>query len=83
MKIHFYREFNKDLNYVVNREIKNLASPPSIKIRNIIFLGFLFCSYLYSKPFYIYYKGRLERKYKIEELKKNGEFVLKEDDRKY
>jgi hypothetical protein len=74
MRLNLIREFTKDLNIVVSKEINKAGSKS--EIRTIILFGLFFTTYIISKPFYNYYKGRLERKYKIQKLKKNGEFVL-------
>jgi hypothetical protein len=74
MRLNLFREFKKDLNIAVSNEIVKAGSKNGIG--KIILFGVFFTTYILSKPFYNYYKGRLERKYKIKELKKNGEYVL-------
>ena len=74
MRFNLLKEFKRDLNIVVLNEMNYSGSKKGIG--KIILFGLLFTTYILSKPFYNYYKGRLERKYKIKELKKSGEYVL-------
>jgi len=74
MRFNLLKEFKRDLNIVVLNEMNYSGSKKGIG--KIIFFGLFFTTYILSKPFYNYYKGRLERKYKIKELKKSGEYVL-------
>ena len=74
MRFNLLKEFKRDLNIVVLNEMNYSGSKKGIG--KIILFGLFFTTYILSKPFYNYYKGRLERKYKIKELKKSGEYVL-------
>ena len=74
MKLNLFRGFQKDLNIVVSNEIMKTGSKNGIG--RIIGFSALACAYIISKPFYNYYKGRLERKYKIKQSKIKGEFIM-------
>jgi arginine/ornithine N-succinyltransferase beta subunit len=74
MKLNLFREFQKDLNIVVSNEIMKTGSKNGIG--RLIGFSALACAYILSKPFYNYYRGRLERKHKIKQLKIKGEFIM-------
>lgn len=74
MKLNIIREFRKDFNIAFNNEVLKLGS--RMEMKKIFLLGFLISGYIYSKPFFIFYKGKLERKYRIKDLKKKGEYIL-------
>jgi hypothetical protein len=74
MKLNIIKEFKKDFTIAFYNEIQKLGS--RMEMRKVFLLGFLIMGYIYSKPFYIFYKGRLERKYKLKQLKKNDLYVL-------
>ncbi len=70
----FYSEFRKDLNLTVATEMQRFGKPS--QLRTLILGCVFFIAYIYSKPFFIYYKGKCERKFRIEELKRNGEYIF-------
>jgi hypothetical protein len=70
MKINFIREFQKDLNIVIINKLHNKAhlSSSSYYFKGLYWV--LAASfYIMAKPWYIYYIGKLERKFKIKKLK--------------
>ena len=74
MKLPGLKTFKNDLKIVVMNEIQNKNKGKGIK-NGVMFMFMLF-AYILSKPFFTYYKGRCERKFKILELKKKGEFII-------
>jgi hypothetical protein len=77
MKINFLREFRKDLNIVIIDKLhKKEHKHSSSSYNKGIIWGLALIFYILAKPWYIYYKGKLERNYKIKKLKEKEMYSL-------
>ncbi len=72
MKINFIKEFNKDLGIVISNKIQN----KDFTSKKGFYWGGFLLSYILLKPWYIYYKGKLERKVRLKKLKDEGKYIL-------
>lgn len=72
-KLNFFQKFNEDLKAAVINDAKNALNRNT---KTLLFFGIFLSLYILSKPFYIYYTGYLIRLKKIEDLRKEGKFIL-------
>ena len=75
-RLNFLKEFNKDLHTVIVNKVHRKGNYIDRNNYNRFYWTFLTFIYIISKPWYIYYKGKVERKYRIKKLKEESKFVL-------
>lgn len=71
MKFNLIKEFKKDLNDSVANNLRQ-----STNTKHTILFLIAFGIFIFSKPYFMYYKGYLDRKRRIEILKKEEKWVL-------
>jgi len=72
-KLNFFKKFEEDLKSAVINDAKN---PLKRDTKRLLFFGAFLSIYILSKPLYIYYTSYLLRLKKIEDLRKEGKFIL-------
>jgi len=75
-QFNILKKFNEDLKAAV---IFDAKSPLNKNTKSKLFFGLFLISYILSKPFYIYYTNYLLRLKKIEQLKKEGKFIIADE----
>jgi hypothetical protein len=73
IKLNIISKFNQDLKTAVINDSKN---PLNKDTKTKLFFGTFLFLFILSKPIYIYYTGYLIRLNKIEDLKKEGKFII-------
>ena len=73
LKFNILKEIQKDLRIAV---INNAQNVNKKKYVHFFAGGAMLLLFVMFKPFYVYYEGRRRKILKIENLKKEGKFVL-------
>lgn len=74
--LNIFNKFNEGLKAAVIYDAKSSLNKNT---KTKLFFGFFLAIYILSKPFYYQYIGYLVRKKKIEDLKREGKFILNEN----